>query len=709
MSRIFQLPKQVPIVGGVVSGGAKANFHLTGTTTNTNTYTDAALATPHANPVVADSSGVFATIYLDPDIVYRLILDDTNDALIYDEDPIQDALTQANIGLTLNPRTQAEQDASVTPTNYEFTSNDIRRYGGDPLGVLDSTTAINNALAVYRAAPNFTSFTGLTTNANHEHGQSFVIGPAGKYKTTGTLFFGADDDTGEDYNDQVKNLFFEPGFTIWCQATGLIAVDMAGGYNMRVTNLTVFGHPTNTPLIGIFCARSGTASPNPSAGDHQFVNVRLIGGYDLAAYYNYGSELNKWTNCEFRNPKTGADASVYITTNNAMQKVISSNTTIATNQQSMYGDTFVNCNVRFDPEPFGEISKNFDNTDINISTDRITITTHGFTNNDPVVYTEGTSAITGLTDDDSRFVKVIDANTVELYSDRALATIVNITNAGSGTGHNLKRYKSAAIVYEGTSYGPKWYASYFDLLQGATNSTVVCAMRSTPEAGVTIKRIQGPSFVGCVFENDYDVLIEIDTDVREMTMIDCNMGDGGDTAEIRVNTGAFLRYSNIQLRQGSTALSLVRYTGSGSVFHDRLQAFTDADTTPDVSGNKHWTTANTGATTITQLDGGQIGDEIIIRAGDNNTTITHGTSGSQIDLRGAVNATLSTDDILHLRKDETKTWVEIGGVPAATKQTYTETNVTPDRAFDANSIVIAELADVVGTIIVDLRARGIVG
>ena len=80
------MPRQVPVVSGAVSPGAKAHFYLTGTTTNTNTYTDAALTTPSSNPVVADAAGVFATIYLDPDIVYKLTLNDSTDSLIYTED-----------------------------------------------------------------------------------------------------------------------------------------------------------------------------------------------------------------------------------------------------------------------------------------------------------------------------------------------------------------------------------------------------------------------------------------------------------------------------------------------------------------------------------------------------------------------------------------------------------------------------------------------
>lgn len=53
-------------------------------------------------------------------------------------------------------------------------------------------------------------------------------------------------------------------------------------------------------------------------------------------------------------------------------------------------------------------------------------------------------------------------------------------------------------------------------------------------------------------------------------------------------------------------------------------------------------------------------------------------------------------------------WVE--QVANATTQTpiYAETNVTPDRAFNADTVTVAELADVVGTLIADLRVRGIV-
>lgn len=49
-----------------------------------------------------------------------------------------------------------------------------------------------------------------------------------------------------------------------------------------------------------------------------------------------------------------------------------------------------------------------------------------------------------------------------------------------------------------------------------------------------------------------------------------------------------------------------------------------------------------------------------------------------------------------------------GGLFTATTQTYTAANVTTDRAFDANSTTLDEVADVLGTLIADLRAKGIV-
>lgn len=48
-----------------------------------------------------------------------------------------------------------------------------------------------------------------------------------------------------------------------------------------------------------------------------------------------------------------------------------------------------------------------------------------------------------------------------------------------------------------------------------------------------------------------------------------------------------------------------------------------------------------------------------------------------------------------------------GVAPVARAAAYTPTNVTTDRSYDADTVVVAELADVVGTLIADLQAYGL--
>jgi hypothetical protein len=50
-----------------------------------------------------------------------------------------------------------------------------------------------------------------------------------------------------------------------------------------------------------------------------------------------------------------------------------------------------------------------------------------------------------------------------------------------------------------------------------------------------------------------------------------------------------------------------------------------------------------------------------------------------------------------------------GATPVAQSAAYTPTNVTTDRAYDANATTVDELADVLGTLIADLQATGIIG
>ncbi len=89
---------------GNVRANAKLYFYQTGTTTPQNTYTDAALSAVNANPVVADSNGLFPAIYLgDPPtfVAYKAILKTSADVTVWTADPIAGApLTNSTISAT---------------------------------------------------------------------------------------------------------------------------------------------------------------------------------------------------------------------------------------------------------------------------------------------------------------------------------------------------------------------------------------------------------------------------------------------------------------------------------------------------------------------------------------------------------------------------------------------------------------------------------
>lgn len=77
-----------------------------------------------------------------------------------------------------------------------------------------------------------------------------------------------------------------------------------------------------------------------------------------------------------------------------------------------------------------------DYTNVNISTERITINSHGIATGRGVLYSQGSSAIGGLTTSTVYYVIRIDENTISLATTEANAisgTAINLTSQGSGT------------------------------------------------------------------------------------------------------------------------------------------------------------------------------------------------------------------------------------------------------------------------------------
>ncbi|HVH49688.1 MAG TPA: hypothetical protein VM760_07405 [Sphingomicrobium sp.] len=88
MSTLFTPPRYVPVDGnGNTLPGAKLYFYTTGTSTPKNTYSDAGLSVPNANPAVADGDGLFGPIYLASGD-YKAILKDSADVTVWTVDPV---------------------------------------------------------------------------------------------------------------------------------------------------------------------------------------------------------------------------------------------------------------------------------------------------------------------------------------------------------------------------------------------------------------------------------------------------------------------------------------------------------------------------------------------------------------------------------------------------------------------------------------------
>jgi hypothetical protein len=77
--------------------------------------------------------------------------------------------------------------------------------------------------------------------------------------------------------------------------------------------------------------------------------------------------------------------------------------------------------------------------DVNTATSRITLTSHGLTNGDILIYSnQANTSVGGLTNNRGYFIKVIDTNTVELYTNYALGAADQVLLTASSTGtHTL--------------------------------------------------------------------------------------------------------------------------------------------------------------------------------------------------------------------------------------------------------------------------------
>jgi hypothetical protein len=148
---------------GLPLPGAQLAFYLTGTTTPAAVYASAALTTALSNPVVADSGGLFAAIWLDPTVTYRVQLLNAAGTLIRDVDPVAAPLSLAGGSVTA---TMLASGAAVTNIGYI----PLNKAGDTATNLLVNNTSPASTSAGYLGAP----------LNEQDSSYTFAIGDAGK-------------------------------------------------------------------------------------------------------------------------------------------------------------------------------------------------------------------------------------------------------------------------------------------------------------------------------------------------------------------------------------------------------------------------------------------------------------------------------------------------------------------------------------------------
>ncbi len=160
----FVLPLQAVYDGnGKPIAGAKLFFYEEFTAIPKDTYSDQALSVPNANPVIADSGGVFGDIYLDGE--YRAELTDAND--VTQPGYPADGVATSTAGSVLSKDVAGGIDVTLTAgeagnTNYKFSGVLTANINVIVPDVVHNFTVENNTTGAFTLTMKTSAGTGIT-------------------------------------------------------------------------------------------------------------------------------------------------------------------------------------------------------------------------------------------------------------------------------------------------------------------------------------------------------------------------------------------------------------------------------------------------------------------------------------------------------------------------------------------------------------------
>lgn len=154
-----------PRLGISVAASAKLYAYEPGTTTLRSTYTTSALSVANANPLVADSAGLFAAVYIDPALGYKFVLKTSADVEIWSQDNayLPSAYLDPQIcqgRLTLESGVPVTVNDNGAKTTIYFTP-----YGGNRIALYNTTKA---AWELYSFTERSLALTGFAADTNFD-------------------------------------------------------------------------------------------------------------------------------------------------------------------------------------------------------------------------------------------------------------------------------------------------------------------------------------------------------------------------------------------------------------------------------------------------------------------------------------------------------------------------------------------------------------
>lgn len=331
-------PIQHIFSAATVVPAAKAYFYLAGSSTPVNVFSDVGLTTAYTQPVVADSNGVFAEIFLTPGVAYKV-----------------DVQTSAGVSLTGYPADNqlaipaSSATVDTTETAGEALTAGLVAYlsdgsGGKNAGQLykaDSSNPYSSTLAVIGMVPSAIAsgatgtfrqggqIAGLSVAA----GTDYYVGAAGALTTTatGNARFVGRADSATSLLIQSPRPSVNPSV---CQGrlTGTTATPVTSS---DVTNITtIYFTPYTGNLIGLF---DGTNWSTYVFSEISLALGTLTSGlpYDVFVYNNAGTltlELTAWSNTTTRVTALVFQNGIYVKTGATTRRYLGTIYTTSTTQ-----------------------------------------------------------------------------------------------------------------------------------------------------------------------------------------------------------------------------------------------------------------------------------------------------------------------------------------------------------------------------------------